>query len=265
MAKKIIELKNIITVQYFFEILNQTTRGHELVTNFNRSVLFELQKQALFNSLINDITINSSMQFIFKFKRKRFEKLAQILIIQMYNYVKNDGIINYTNGDNIQILITSMAKYIRTNPNIIQMAYNLWKEKHKQEKANTDEKQLNSVYNADNINDRLFNKITFNFTNAGQVFLFVNDQFILDETSQAQYPTDNIMNRMLNDYGEDNIKNYAFGMQYPSGTCFVVKDLNMGVSSYQELKKQAEASKIYKVLSKQRNKLMTQRMAKKIV
>ena len=259
------ELKNISTLQDFFKILNKTTRGHELVNNFNRSVLFELNKQSVFNKLVNDLTINSSTQFIFKFKRKRFDKLAQTLIMQMYDYVKDDNIINYTDGDDITALIKNTARYIRTNSNIIQMAYNLWKEKHQQEENTTNEKQLKSIYNADNINDRLFSKTEFNLTNAGQVFLFVNDKFILDESIHVQYPTEDICNQLLNSYGEDNIRNYAFGMQYPSGICFVIKDQGMGISAYQELKNQAEAPKIYKVLDKKRNKLMTQRMAKKII
>ena len=248
-----------------FKVLDQTSRGHDLVINFNRSVLFELQKQVQFNKLINDSSIKSSTQFIFKFKRKRFDKLAYTLIMQMYNYVKNDKILNYTDGDNIITLIKNTAKYIRTNANIIQMAYNLWKEKHEQENNTDNEKQLDSIYNANNINDNLFDKTILKYTNSGQIFLFVNDKFILDESIHVNYPTEDICNQLLNDYGEDNIKNYAFGMQYPSGICFIIKDQSMGISSYQNLKNQAEAPKIYKVLNKQRNKLNVQRMAKRII
>lgn len=257
-----VKLKNILTLQDFFKVLKDNWKGLELVRNFNRSVLFELQKQSYFNKLINDENVSSLAQFAQKFKAKRFDKIAQTLIIHMYNYVKDTSIIEYKKDDNIITLIKNTARYIRTNANIIQMAYNLWKEKHQQE-TNTTDKLQDSIYNANNIEDRLFAKNTFKYTNSGQLFLFINNEFIIDENSHADYPTEDMLNQYLSQY--DDIKSYAYGMQYPNNICFVVKDQNMGISSYQELKKQAEAPKIYKVLEKKRNKLMTQRMARKIL
>ena len=138
-----VKLKDIMSIPYLFKILNSTTKGRELVENFNRSVLFTLQRQAAFNKLIADPNVISSVQFIFKFKRKRFDKLAQTLLMQMYDYVKDENVIIYEPGDNISLLIKNTAKYIKTNANIIQMAYNLWKEKHSDADVSTDGKENN--------------------------------------------------------------------------------------------------------------------------
>lgn len=257
-----IELKDITTLQELFSVLKKNWKGYELINNFNRSVLFELQKQSYFNKLINDENVSSLAQFAQKFKAKRFSQIAKILLKNMYDYVKDTNIISYKQGDDISTLVKDIIKYIRTNANIIQMAYNLWKEKHQQE-SNTTDKLQNDIYNANNINDRLFAKNTFKYTNSGQLFLFINNEFIIDENSHVDYPTEDMLNQYLAQY--DNIQSYAYGMQYPNNICFVVKDQGMGISSYQELKKQAEAPKIYKVLEKKRNQLMTQRMARKIV
>jgi len=255
------ELKNISTLQDFFKVIQKNWKGYELANNFNRSVLFELQRQSYFNKLINNENVTSLAQFAQKFKAKRFDKIAVTLINNMYNYIKDTNIITYNRGDDITTLIKNTARYIRTNANIIQMAYNLWKEKHQQE-TNTIDKLQDSIYNADNINDKLFEKNTFKYTNSGQLFLFINNEFIIDENSYVDYPTEDMLNQYLSQY--DNIQSYAYGMQYPNNICFIIKDQGMGISSYQELKKQAEAPKIYKILDKKRNRLMTQRMASKI-
>lgn len=261
-----VKLKDITSIFDLFKILKNTVKGREWAENFNRAVLFELQKQNQFNKLAADPNITSSVQFIFKFKRKNFDKIAQTLLTHIYNDIKDKKIIKYKLTDDISPLIKNVAKYIKTNANIIQMAYNLWREKHADDKnENKSSQQENSIYNADSMNDSLFQKATFNYTNSGQIFIFVNDKFILDESATATYPTDEICNQLLDSYGEGNVRNFAFGMQYPSGSCFVVKEQNMGVSTYQTLKQQANATKIYKVLAKKRNKLTTQRMAKRIV
>lgn len=259
------ELKNIFTLQDLFKVLKNSWRGNELVSNFNRSILFELSKQNEFNKLIKDTS--STTEFIFKFKRKRFTQLAKFLINNIYNYVKNDKLISYNEGDDISALIKNVVNYIKTNATVIQMIYNLWKEEHKDNSIDTNKKTINSIYNANDKNDKLFEKGQFNYTNNGQVFLFINDEFILDEDIHVKYPTDNIFNQLLNNYtkqhSDDSVQSYAFGMQYPSGTCFIVKEQNMGISSYQKLKSQAEANKVYKILSKKLNTVQTQRMAKK--
>lgn len=149
----------------------------------------------------------------------------------------------------------------------IAQAWKAYAEKFGQDQQQEKSRKLPLMSDSTKINDNLFNKATFKYENPGQVFSFINDEFKLENINE--YPSSSMLMMKLNEFKKNNpqvqVNRWAMGMRYPDGTLFVIVEQSMGTSGYQVLKNAASAQKIYKVESRQKNKIMTQRMAKRII
>ena len=149
----------------------------------------------------------------------------------------------------------------------IAQAWKAYAEKFGQNQQQEKSRKLPSMSDSTRINDNLFNKATFKYENPGQVFSFINDEFKLENINE--YPSSSMLMMKLNEFKKNNpqvqVNRWAMGMRYSDGTLFVIAEQSMGTSGYQALKNTASAQKIYKVESRQKNKIMTQRMAKKVI
>lgn len=280
---KLVKLSDVKTIQELVKIITDGGIGYNLST-VNAIIYEALYNFKAYNNLINNADITKYTDFIVQFKKLKLSPVIKKVIQQVSQVAIKNKLVVYNEGDNIMPLVRNVGQYIRTNGNIINRLLNEWKNKNKNREIKNSSEQINNtqakgiekqkvnnISNAGDLTDNVFSKATFKYDNSGEFFIYANGKFKICDSVNDSYPTEETFKKELNllqdiEIGQHTpIKNWAYGMKYPDGTLFVVKEEGLGVSGYQVLKNAASANKIYLVQNKSGDKLQAQRMAKRIM
>ena len=278
-----VKLSDIKTINNLIEIIKKTYHNNYSLDTVNWHISDALWKFKAYQNLLNNTNIKNYTDFITRFKQLKLSPVIKKVIQGIYTDIQKDGIIIYNTGDNIIPLARDIGKYIRTNGNIISRAVNQWKNTNKERNTNNtseqvnntqtkgiEKQEINNISNAGDLTDNVFAKATFKYDNSGEFFIYANGKFRVCSVNDS-YPTEESFKKELDLLHLQEIglyipiKRWAYGMKYPDGTLFVVKEEGLGVSGYQALKNAAQANKIYLVQNKSGDKLQAQRMAKRIM